>query len=739
YLDVTVRHPFPNIIQRRDLNVFDPRLVVVTGLRSEWGPVAFPQMGTYDRPASGGGSTPTVLEANTSMLLNADGYTTHFDERVDHLAGKTYTGTLNPYINYATTLFPDDFSSGFNPYHLFAQSRGPETRTIKISLPSTVAKFDAFLMLEVNYGQSATKFTRLNPQYYNPEFNRKEAYNVEVQVGTASDGLRFGSALPLTVNVKDWQQTFTLDPTYPNPGNTTGLRYISTVADVSVAIPGWTAGTANQNIALSGAGTESSPLQYGLSLTRDAFYPPRTGVAIPILVRVRDSQDGSSLGNTNPAFDLGQTYDACAYTILDYIPVRGSTVVTEPPNPGALIQDLGQQIRLAPYPNAGEGSSTTEPIYESGATTAFSASPYDMRLIVAGNSGDLAIVDPVDVSLPSLWAAGLKPYDDFPNTGQAHPAPESLMPITGIAADPNGNTIVSFFDDNFTIDAFRFSTGITDPVANSAVIASWINEGASAGRVLNARLSDGCGSAPGPDLGSKVRGVVAVPQIKFLDRWTHILGFISAGVNCEACGNYASLTYYGQPYSSESDRAFTVDLTNVAVALLGIPSDVSYRRLTSVVPLNYNQTTRTWPHVAFKGDTAIVFDALENYNPNLRTSAPSPIVTRSFPITDQIIDAVYVPFDPASPFALGSTVQTTDWVIFLTRGLTGYDLTAVPTSGFAGSPDAFEDGTVAFWGTLGQVATDLDYDPINQMLILSYDSNGIAAGGNIQSTILMPQ
>ncbi|HYE80482.1 MAG TPA: hypothetical protein VEI97_21110, partial [bacterium] len=462
-------------------------------------------------------------------------------------AGRILGGTLNPYKDYARELIPNDPASGPNPNHRMSQGRSPETQVFQVYLPPTLDRFDAVLLLEVNYGQSATRATRLSPIYYLPQFNRKEAYRIETALPGVSDGRRYGSNLTLSVLVEDWQQIAALDVNYPNASDTSGLRAPSSVVDVEVYAPGWNRTGVVETIAVGGLGTASSPLIYNMNVPRDAVLPPNPGASVPVLIKVDDQLDGTVISNTDPAFDLGHTRDVSAYKILEFQPTGSSQLL--PASPQLLLHDTGLAIRPAPYAGSFEGTGGVEPFYTSGASTVFAGDHDDLRLLMAPASAanDLIAYDPLATESMS-YAAGVRPYDDYPNSPQAHPNPAVPMPVFSLAATPGGNAIAGFGDDNFTINPLRFSTGLTDPVPNSAVTALWRWDGAVG--TLGPRLSDGCGSAPGPSLGGKVRLALANDNNVTIGRWSNLLGWASAGMNSEACGTYARVDYYGTPYTS---------------------------------------------------------------------------------------------------------------------------------------------------------------------------------------------
>lgn len=737
-LEVTVRHPFPSVTSRRDLDVFDPRVILFAPGTDAWEFTTFDQLNGYLRPDPlGGPPVRTPFSANARMLLNASGYTTHYDERVDFLNGVTYVGTLNPYIDYATELIPNDNSSGNNPEHRMAQTREPESETFRIYFPPEITLFEAILVFEANYGQSATKATRLSPLYFTPSFNRREAYSTKVSYMRPDNGLLPGSQIAVTVGVTDWQHQSAVDLAYPDPANLAGIPQASRVDRVEVSLPGWTETMQISNFAFSGVGTSADPLVYTLTLPRDAVFPPRPDATLPMLVRVVDEMDGQEISNTNPAFDLGQTFDVATYQIVR----MGLSVimanVTDGPSAGMIQRNSGLRIRPAPYANTDEGTAEFELVYPAHASDPFSAPAKDLRMLFAPSSGDFRLVDPsplVSSLTGEFYADGDLPIDDYPASPDAHPNPDSTMPVRSLGASLGGNFMAAFGDDNFTINPLRFSTGITDLVANSDVVRTWTNAGSV--RTPGPRLSEGCGSAPGPSFGSRVRGIVSAPTASLAGE-TGFLGFISAGLDCEACGDYASLSYYSAPYSSEADRLVTIDLDNIAVSLFaGVPTELNYRRLARIVPLPPRNATN-WPHVAFFNNRIVLFNAMAGFNPTTRTSSPTPLGSTLTGL-ETVIDVCFIPYDADYPFAIGGVAQTDDWVVCLVKGgLTDHRLLAFNTANTPALQADWGGGLPTNWGPTFPPITELDFDPVNRILAMSADSNGVSAGGDILTTFLV--
>ena len=115
---------------------------------------------------------------------------------------------------------------------------------------------------------SATFHTRFEPKYFNPEFNRKAAWKVEVT--PSGQWLENNSTKPIDIEVKvyDWQIGATV---YSNPTDfenapLDNIYASSGVERVSVEIPGMNPTLPSVTTADSGTGTPTDPLIYNISI-----------------------------------------------------------------------------------------------------------------------------------------------------------------------------------------------------------------------------------------------------------------------------------------------------------------------------------------------------------------------------------------------------------------------------------------------------------------------------------------
>jgi len=298
-------HPFaagssgspPSAKNRLDLDVFDLAAVIapVTGAAT---PV------TYSK---------TGASAYTGLAYNADGYT-------KELASVTSDNAAVPYF-----LVVDDSGSASPTYNKFAMGTTGKEFDVMLNIGGgAVPAFDIFLTM--GYGASAKKATRLTPTYFNPEFNRKSAWKVEVTPPTpgwdSSDAITTHNVV---VRVYDWQQSSVVSAASPygTETDTTKVYAASTVKSVSVEIPGMTSALQTLTTAGSGTGGTTSPLVYTFPIANTLLLPPgeytslvkvtdiRTPGAAAAVDSIVHTADGIALNwYTIPEFATYQTFVA---------------------------------------------------------------------------------------------------------------------------------------------------------------------------------------------------------------------------------------------------------------------------------------------------------------------------------------------------------------------------------------------------------------------------------------------
>ena len=244
-----IRHPFrpgdplkpPSGLNRLDLDIFDVALMIH--------PVTTTAQ-VYNL---------TGESAYTGIVTGNSGYSTELTNVIDDNAAL-------PYI-----LAMDDSISGTSTYNKFAM--GAEAVFDVIFTVNQNTNFDLYLTF--GYGASAKKSQRLNPTYFNPEFNRKSAWKVAVSPPNGSNPPAMGNTwndgdtttpFPVTIKVYDWQIGATVNPDLTNP---TDIHAASGVSKVSLEIPGMHNALVQTSSAAGGTGTPTDPLVYTLSVANE--------------------------------------------------------------------------------------------------------------------------------------------------------------------------------------------------------------------------------------------------------------------------------------------------------------------------------------------------------------------------------------------------------------------------------------------------------------------------------------
>ena len=309
-INFRMRHPFNNLNARPDLHGFDVRLIFITPAQFS----QFPDIKVMKPDGTEEGASPGLY-----YLLNADGWTSHYDDLVTDeryfIGGTDVPGNINPFLRY----FEDYTVSDFDPFHpdgqnVMAVGGNYETKTAIFSeYLMFESGVDLYAVADVAYGQSATFANRQNPQYYLPAFHRTEPWRIEywIENNTLAEEDPATSA-DVVVQVFDWQQGATVDPNYPNPSNKSGIPESSNVTKVELSIPILQDELVVATIPESGSGTPSNPLQYRLHVTNlNGGSSSNVG-----LLAVRDELYGQTGRIPVPQSPVGFPYET--KDILDY-------------------------------------------------------------------------------------------------------------------------------------------------------------------------------------------------------------------------------------------------------------------------------------------------------------------------------------------------------------------------------------------------------------------------------------
>lgn len=322
-----IKHPFmpgdiskpPSASNRRDLNVFDLAMIVVpTGIT----PASYPVTG---------------IGIYRDTLANADGYTTELKNAAYNNA------TAMPYV-----LVIDESDTVSHTWNKFAMGSRAEFDVDFILTTGTPLKFTLYLTM--GYGSSAKKPQRLDPKYYNPEFNCKAAWKVNVIPPQGEDPPALGntwnshdSTTPfnVTVEVYDWQ-TDAIVSTEPDfaDADPSHVFSASEVESVSVEIPGMNYSPQVASTPTSGLGMPREPLIYTIPIANENLLGEGEYVGIVKVTDERlpltpndgrdfliDSPDGIQLNNyVIPEYSTYQTF--VATVVYGFGPVGNVTVTT---------------------------------------------------------------------------------------------------------------------------------------------------------------------------------------------------------------------------------------------------------------------------------------------------------------------------------------------------------------------------------------------------------------------------
>jgi len=284
-----VRHPFglpqnnpPMPNERLDLHVFDLAGIIFMPAGRE-GNTSYPDLSAH---VSVGQSSTTLSSDNSGFwaIDEWDGFTNDFDSQVDSFYPTQ--ATLHPYKilsldsgrGNVNGLSANGFNDLRNPsgHNVFAQGSSFDT-TIGFNV-SPGASIEFLIALTAAYGQSAAGKGNLpcqrgNPRYFIPEFNRKDAWRISVDIPEETDLLGhedIESSTLIIVNVWDWQQNYgyPMEDIDPYTSRLDALRNSSRVASVVVDLPG-----VNDldvaTIPFDGDGFDNTPLIYRITVQND--------------------------------------------------------------------------------------------------------------------------------------------------------------------------------------------------------------------------------------------------------------------------------------------------------------------------------------------------------------------------------------------------------------------------------------------------------------------------------------
>ena len=280
-LSFSLRHPFkmgsmslpPSAANRRDLDIFDVAMVIA--------------------PILGTATEYTLLgKIYDGICVGPAGFT------------KELANLFTPPDNAAMPFFlvRDDSIDAVPPVSTYNKFAMGTTKAFDVvfNLDGGTLKFDMYLTF--GYGaaaRGADKPSFLAPKYFNPEFNRKNAWKVAVTPPTEPwlDN-QPAEEKNLEVKVWDWQQGAIVSTAVPYSTETvkTKVYEASTVTKVEAEIFG---DTGEALVATSGLGTPISPLIYDVPIANSLSRPAGDYIGI---VKVSDSRTPAA------AFTEGQDF-----------------------------------------------------------------------------------------------------------------------------------------------------------------------------------------------------------------------------------------------------------------------------------------------------------------------------------------------------------------------------------------------------------------------------------------------
>jgi fibronectin type 3 domain-containing protein len=323
-LNFNISHPFdkadtlkpPSARNRLDLDVFDLALVVVP---SDASVQTYPLIG---------------VNASAGLCPYADGYTRE-------LKYLTEVDDACPYF-----LVIDDSKNSDFTYNKFEMGTDNQKFSAYFTDEGTFE-----LYLTMGYGASARKFTRFTPQYYNPEFNRKSAWKVDIippegdnppEIGNTWTDSDSETEYPVTIRVYDWQQNAVVSPDYPDENHRDYIYKASNVSLVSLEIPGMTNNIKSTSTPAGGTGTPSDPLTFSIPIANENLLAAGDYFG---LVKVSDERTPATLATPGAPDALVHTPDGidinwllideyATYQVFKATVVIGEQIIVTNPNGG---------------------------------------------------------------------------------------------------------------------------------------------------------------------------------------------------------------------------------------------------------------------------------------------------------------------------------------------------------------------------------------------------------------------
>jgi len=323
FLEVTFRlhHPIPipgNLSdpqpgERIDLHLFD-----VHGIIFSEGSRIYSQLKS---DVNGDGNPNETIRCRPDLVVNADGYTTFFDEYMDDNIYST-SANLHAYKMFFEDARQGNFREDIAPVNGWITLTAPQGqnvfpqggRTDDVNYIFNIepgGNLELVMAFDACYGHSSNfdipfpdVGCRTNPRYFLPEFHRKEAWKAFVNI--SNNTLAHGGSdthATLSVTVYDWQAGLAgsgaID--YFN-GSLTDISSASDVTGVEIYLPELLENPLVEPESVIGTGVWTDPYVY--TFTLDNELDPEGGTYFGIAA-IRDSLVGGGNGPVGTTRELG--------------------------------------------------------------------------------------------------------------------------------------------------------------------------------------------------------------------------------------------------------------------------------------------------------------------------------------------------------------------------------------------------------------------------------------------------
>jgi hypothetical protein len=663
-----VQHPFSAIGPRLDLPVFDVRGILVNLAPTV---TSFPGV---QADMNADGTPETQVGGDVDFLLNADGYTTFFDLVSESYLGLSVTGNINPYKLF----FVDPTQGNFNPAHpngvnninqpmghnVFAQGiefgdPGASAEYLIKAGPDTILDF--LFILDSSYGQSSTfgntihnpdqPGSRSSPKLFVPEFNRKEAWKIEVSIlENRLAPYDDASTAQIQVSACDWQAGITPSGNYGPNGAFDDIRYASDVQNAVLEIPGVTSVAIPKLKAdATGTGSATDPYKWTFGIFNDM--KAKSGSYFG-MVCVRD-EIGGLLDGTTPPFGVKQ--NTTTVDLRDFAVYQAFT------------------IKIAGL----EGKFQADPFRENLDLVTGIVQPTSATVEL-----DLGVVENDDLEIDGIYmpdannsvtrynrnytaavfhGPGLLP----PNTTGTHPNPTVAMPIKCLDANSHGVTFIGYNDANETYQPVPLSEP-TLPAGNILHMFYCIIPPPDPPYTSDFPLDRWAGYYM-PDVDDPATAAIdeSLQEDPLpVDVWDDFEGNMGCVWKTTKFTNTANslydILYLGTSFVYPADETQPpVQTVEYSVSLSGIPGDeIKGMDQSDNGYLYYGLSGPNTP----TGSLVVGFDALDPFG--------NPIIGGIAITTGNVVDIELLPYDPAMPRIINDHVQTAPIIAVLTDNKT---------------------------------------------------------------------